>query len=143
MGMLLFGVFQFKGQATDLQQFLTSPDRSQAIANYLKQQYESDPSLRIFCDHPEVRVVSGIPRGHFYDSFRAPKDNKGFIAYLRANGIKFLVIPKEQETSTPSQLFPNLVKENADAFEGIIPAPDDQRDDSLYKVLPEKPAPSG
>lgn len=140
---LLYGVFQFKDQAIDLQLFLAAPDRSQAIANYLKQQYAADPSLRIFCDHPQVRVVSGIPRGQFYDSFNAPKDRAGFIAYLRANDIRFLVIPKEQETSTPSQLFPNLVKESGDALEGIIPAPDDQRDDSLYRVRSEKPAPSG
>ena len=140
---LLYGGFQFKSQAMDLERFLSAPDRSQAIAKYLKLQYAADPSLKVFCDHPEVRVVSGIPRGQFYDSFDAPKDRKGFIAYLQANGIKFLVIPKENETSTPSQLFPNLVKENGDVFEGIIPAPDDQRADSLYKVRAEKPAPPG
>lgn len=140
---LLYGVFQFKDQAIDLQLFLAAPDRSQAIAVYLKQQYAADPSLRVFCDSPEVRVVSGIPRGQFYDSFRAPKDRAGFIAYLRANGISFLVIPKEHETSTPSQLFPNLVKESGDVFEGVIPAPDDQRADSLYKVRLENLLPSG
>ena len=111
---LLYGAFQFKDQAIDLQLFLAAPNRSQAIAVYLKQQYAAEPSLKVFCDSPEVRVVSGIPRGQFYDSFRAPKDGDGFVAFLRANGIKFLVIPNKEETSTPSQLFPNLVKENGD-----------------------------
>ncbi|MFS8085318.1 MAG: hypothetical protein ACMG6H_06785 [Acidobacteriota bacterium] len=138
---LLFGLTQYKIQALDVEQFLKSPDRSQAIGNYLKQQYAADPSVKVFCDHPEIRVVSGIPRGQFYDSFNAPKDTPGFITYLRANGIKFLVIPKENETSTPSQLFPGLVKENGDVFEGVIPAPDDQRTDSLYKVRSEKSPP--
>lgn len=131
---LLYGVFQFQDQAIHFREFLNAPDRSQAIGNYLKEQYAADPSLKIFCDSPEVRVVSGIPREQFYDSFKAPKDKAGFIAYLQAKGIRFLVIPKEHETSTPSQLFPNLVKESGDTFEGVIPAPDDQRADSLYKV---------
>lgn len=140
---LLFGASQFKDQAFDIRQFLVSPDRSQAIGDYLKQQYAADPSLKVFCDHPEVRVVSGIPRQQFYDSFNAPKDMDGFVGYLRANGIKFLVIPKEHETSTPSQLFPNLVKENGDLFEGVIPAPDDRRTDSLYRVRADKSSPPG
>lgn len=141
---LVVGAVQFKSQAFDLRYFLTSPDRSQAIAYYLKQEYRADPSIKVFCDHPQIRVVSGIPREQFYDSFRVPKapnDKEGFINFLKANGIKYLVIPKEHETSTPSQLFPGLVKDTGDLLEGVIAAPDDQRVDSLYRVRGESPAP--
>jgi len=140
---LVYGFVQFKTQAVDLKQFLAVEDRSRTIANYLKQEYASDRSIKIFCDHTEVRVISGIPREQFYDSWNAPKDREGFLGYLRTKGIKFLVIPKESETSTPSQLFPNLVKETGDLFEGVIPAPDDRRTDSLYRVRAERlPPPS-
>ena len=137
---ILAGVFQFKTQAMDLQQFLAAPDRSQAIGNYLKQQYAAEPAIKIFCDSPEVRIISGIPGEHFYHSFSdgVPSDREGFIRFLLTNRIEFLVIPKEHETSTPSQLFPSLVKESGDVLEGVIPAPDGQRADSLYRVRAEK-----
>jgi hypothetical protein len=135
---MVVGAFQVKTQAEDLVRFVSQTDRSEEIANYLKKEYASDPSIKIFCDHPEVRVNSGIPREQFYDSFHAPTDQKGFIGYLLANGVKFLVIPQESETSTPSQLFPSLVKETGDLFEGVIPAPDERRADSLYRVRAEK-----
>jgi hypothetical protein len=141
---LVAGVVQFKTQAQDLARFLGTPDRSQAIANYLRQEYLSDPSIKVFCDHPEVRVVSGIPRAQFYDSFgNTPKDRKRFLEFLRTNGIKFLVVPEESETSTPRQLFPNLVKEPVAAFEDMIPAADDRPVDSLYRVRVEKLPPTG
>ncbi|HXM34477.1 MAG TPA: hypothetical protein VN920_04785, partial [Pyrinomonadaceae bacterium] len=143
--LLFVGVVQFQTQAADLARFLGTPDRSQAIAKYLKQEYTSDPSIKIFCDHPEVRVVSGIPREQFYDSFfgDVPRDREGFLEYLRTKDIKFLVIPEESETSTPRQLFPNLVKEPVAAFEDIIPAADDRPVDSLYRVRVEKLPPPG
>lgn len=136
--LLVYGFVQFKTQAVDIKQFLAVEDRSRTIANYLKQEYASDRSIKIFCDLTEVRVISGIPREQFYDSWNAPKDREGFLGYLRTKGIKFLVIPKESETSTPSQLFPSLVKETGGVLEGVIPAPDDRRDDSLYRVRTEK-----
>jgi hypothetical protein len=140
---IVVGIFQVKTQTQDLARFLSQTDRSEAIANYLKKEYALDASIRIFCDHPEVRVNSGIPREQFYDSFHAPTDQEGFVGYLRANGVRFLVIPKESETSTPSQLFPSLVKETGDLFEGVIPAPDERRADSLYRLRAEKPPPPG
>lgn len=136
---IVVGIFQVKTQAEDLARFVSQKDRSEEIANYLKKEYASDPSIKIFCDHPEVRVNSGVPREQFYDSFHAPTDQEGFIGYLRTNGVKFLVIPQESEASTPSQLFPGLVKETGDLFEGVIPAPDERRTDSLYRVRAEQP----
>ena len=135
---LAAGAVQFKSQAVDISRFLAHEERSQAIANYLRREYASDRSVRIFCDHPEVRVNSGIPGEQFYNSFSlgAPKDKDGFLGYLRVNRIKFLVIPQEFEISTPSQLFPELVKEPG-FFEGVIPAPDDQRADCLYRIRTE------
>jgi len=137
---LMAGVVQFKIQADDLVRFIRTPDQSQAIASYLKQEYLSDPSIKIFCDQIEVRVSSGIPREQFYDSWNAPKDREGFLRFLRAKGIKFLVIPYESEQSTARQLFPNLSKEPVAAFEDLMPA-NDSTLDSLYRVRDEKPPP--
>ena len=141
---LVVGAVQFKNQATDLAHFLRTPDRAQEIASYLSQEYGSDPSIRIFCDSPEVRVRSGIPGANFYHSFfdGVPNDREGFVGFLRTKGIKFLVIPEEDETSTPSQLFPpGRVKETG-VFEAVIPPPDERRADSLYRVRDEK-SPAG
>jgi hypothetical protein len=141
---LVVGAVQFKNQATDLAHFLGSPDRAQAIASYLSKEYKSDPSIRIFCDSPEVRVRSGIPGDHFYHSFfdGVPKDREGFVSFLRTKGIKFLMIPEEDETSTPSQLFPPGRVKDAGVFEDVIPPPDERRADSLYRVRDVK-SPAG
>jgi hypothetical protein len=141
---LVVGALQFKDQATDLAHFLRTPDRAQAIASYLSQEYATDPSIRIFCDSPEVRVRSGIPGDHFYHSFfdGVPNDREGFVGFLRTRGIKFLVIPEEDETSTPSRLFPPGRVKDAGVFEDVIPQPDERRADSLYRVRDVK-SPSG
>jgi hypothetical protein len=137
--LVVFAV-QFKAQAEHLTRFVTQTTRPETIANYLKQEYASDQSIRIFCDSPEVRIISGIPGEHYYHSFSegVPKDRASFIEFLRKNSIKFLVIPEESETSTPSQLYPGLVKETGGIFEDVIPPPNDQRADSLYRVRADK-----
>src|SRR5262249_22872110 len=137
---LAAGAAHFKSQAVDLVRFEQDRDRSQIIANYLKEAYAADRSIKIFCDHPEVRVISGIPLNRFYNSFGAPRDREGFRQFLRTNRISFLVIPQEPEISTPSQLFPEIIREPG-LFEGVIPAPDEQRADSLYRIRYEAPAP--
>jgi len=140
---LVAGANQFKIQGEDLKGFASTTARSQTIANYLKQEYAKDPSLKVFCDHTEVRVISGIPRDQFFDSWEAPKDREGFVRYLRWKGIKYLVIPEESETSIPSQLFPGLIKDSGGAFEAVIPPPEGTRLDSLYRVRPEGTTPPG
>ena len=138
---LVIGLVQFGIQAADFAKFVIRKPRNEIIANYLRHEYASDPTIKIFCDSPEVRVISGIPREQLFDSFAAPRDKAGFIGFLQTKGIKFLVIPEEAETSTPSQLFPGLVKESGNLLEGVIPAPDDKRTDSLYRVRTEQPPP--
>ncbi len=132
---IVIGLLQVKTQTEDFGRFVTQKTRSLTIANVLKQEYAADPTIKIFCDSPEMRIISGIPGDHFYHSFfdGVPKDREGFVGFLRAKGIKLLVIPEENETSTPSQLFPGLVKDTA-VFEGVVPAPDDRHIDSLYRV---------
>jgi hypothetical protein len=134
------GFAQFNTQAVDLARYIWTPDRSQTIASYLHKEYVANPSVRIFCDHPEVRISSGIPREQFYDSFQGttPKDRKAFLEFLRANDIKFLVIPWESETSTARQLFPNLTKDPVAGFEDVIPVASDGSFDSLYRVRTDK-----
>jgi hypothetical protein len=141
---LVFGVFQLKTQTEDLARFVTQKTRPETIANYLSQAYATDSSIKIFCDSPEVRVMSGIPGEHFYHSFfdNVPKDAPGFVGFLRRNGIQFLVIPEEDETSIPSQLFPPGSVRGTGAFDDVIPPPDNRRADSLYRVRDVKPPPS-
>ncbi len=140
---MLIGFVQLKTQVEDLARFVTQKTRPEAIANYLKQAYAADPSIKVFCDSPEVRVMSGIPGDHFYHSFfdGVPKDREGFVGFLRTKGIKFLMIPEEDETSTPSQLFPPGRARDAAVFEDVIPPPDDRRADSLYRVRDVKSPP--
>jgi hypothetical protein len=142
---MLIGFVQLKTQVEDLARFLTQKTRPEIIANYLRQEYAADPSIRVFCDSPEVRVMSGIPGDHFYHSFfdGVPKDREGFVGFLRTKGIKFLMIPEEDETSMPSQLFPPGRVRDTGVFEDVIPPPDDRRADSLYRVRSEKIAPPG
>src|SRR5258708_1552148 len=137
---LVIFALQFKTQADDLTRFVTQKTRPETIANYLKQEYAADPSIKIFCDSPEIRIISGIPGDHYYHSFSEglSKDREGFLGFLRKNGITFLVIPEESETSTPSQLFPGLITETGGIFEDLIPPPDDRRADSLYRVRADK-----
>jgi hypothetical protein len=137
---LVVFALQFKTQAEHLTRFITQTTRPETIANYLKKEYASDPSIKIFCDSPEVRIISGIPGEHYYHSFSegVPKDRDGFLGFLRKNGIKFLVIPEESETSTPSQLYPGLVKDTGGIFEDVIPPPDNRRADSLYRLRADK-----
>ena len=136
---LLVGFVQIKTQVEDLARFVTQKTRPEAIASYLRQKYLAEPSIRVFCDSPEVRIMSGIPGDHFYHSFfdNVPKDREGFIGFLRRNGIEFLVIPEEDETSTPSQLFPPGRAGDTGAFEVVIPPPEGRRADSLYRVRVE------
>ena len=140
---IVMGLLQVKTQTEDLARFVRQKTRPETIANVLRQEYAADPTIKIFCDSPEVRIISRIPGDHFYHSFfdNVPKDREGFIGFLRAKGIKFLVIPEETETSTPSQLFPPGSVRSTGAFEDVIPPPDDRRADSLYRVREVKSPP--
>ncbi|MEK6333577.1 MAG: hypothetical protein AABM67_01430 [Acidobacteriota bacterium] len=142
---LVLGLLQFRTQGEDLARFVTQKTRPEIIANYLRQEYVADPSIKIFCDSPEVRIISGIPGEHYYHSFSegVPRDREGFVGFLRQNGITLLVIPEETETSTPSQLYPGLVKETGGIFESIVPPPDDRRADSLYRLRANTSSPAG
>lgn len=138
---LVCGVVQYRTQAIHLSQFEKGEERARTIANYLKQQYAADQSIRIFCDDTAVRVISEIPRAQFYDSFAAPRNREGFVGFLRANGVRFMVVPPEAETSTPGQLFPNLVNDSGDAFEAVMTSPPERREDSLYRVRTKEASP--
>ena len=142
---LVLGLLQFRTQGEDLARFVTQKTRPEIIANYLRQEYASDPSIKIFCDSPEVRIISGIPGDHYYHSFSVgvPTDREGFLGFLRKNGITFLVIPEESETSTPSQLYPGLVTDTGGILEGLILPPDNRRADSLYRLRANTPSPPG
>ena len=82
--------------------------RAQRIAaEYLQNNFDQNSAARIFCDEGTVQVLSGIPIDRFVTSSDAPRDQEGFVAFLRNRNVRYVVITK-QPGSTPRILFPEL-----------------------------------
>jgi hypothetical protein len=76
-----------------------------AAADYLRDHYDPKSDARIFCDEGTVKVMSGIPAERFLTSADAPRDADGFLAFLKAQNVEWLVVVKKDD-STPSRGFP-------------------------------------
>jgi hypothetical protein len=76
-----------------------------AAADYLRDHFDPKSDARIFCDEGTVTVMSGIPAEKFVTSAAAPRDTAGFLEFLKAQNVEWLVVVKKDE-STPSALFP-------------------------------------
>ena len=76
-------------------------------AEYLQNHFDRNSVARIFCDEGTVQVLSGIPLDRFVTSSEAPRDQEGFVAFLRNRNVRYVVIAK-QPGSTPRILFPEL-----------------------------------
>lgn len=82
--------------------------RAQRVAaEYLQNHFDRNSGARIFCDEGTVQVLSGIPLDGFVTSSEAPRDQEGFVAFLRNRNVGYVVIAK-QPGSTPRILFPEL-----------------------------------
>jgi hypothetical protein len=76
-----------------------------AAADYLRNHFDSNSDARIFCDEGTVTVMSGIPAEKFLTSADAPKDRDGFLTFLKARNVEWLVVVKKDD-STPAKQFP-------------------------------------
>ena len=75
-----------------------------AVADYLRDHFDSKSPAKVFCDDGAVRVLSGVPENRFIDSTIAPKDRESFLRFLDETGVDYLIVI-ETERSTPFELF--------------------------------------
>lgn len=94
---------QFAGAVGTINQY-----RAQRVAaEYLQNHFDRDSDARIFCDEGTVQVLSGIPLERFITSSEAPRDQEGFITFLRNRNVRYVVVA-HQPGSTPRIIFPEL-----------------------------------
>jgi hypothetical protein len=94
---------QFAGAVGTINQYYVQ----RAAGEYLHDHFDPHSSSRIFCDEGSVRVFSGIPEERFVTSADVPRDREGFLSYLKANEVEYLVFVAHQPT-TPNRVFNNL-----------------------------------
>lgn len=94
---------QFAGAVGTIKQYHVQ----RAAAEYLHDHFDPRSGARVFCDEGSVRVFSGIPEERFVTSAEAPRDREGFLSYLKANQVEYLVFVANQPT-TPNRLFSDL-----------------------------------
>ena len=78
-----------------------------AVADYLRNHFDSHRGTRIFCDEGTVQALSAIPADRFLTSSDAPKDADHFVEFLTEKNVEFLVFANSP-SSTPRKLFPEL-----------------------------------
>ena len=76
------------------------------VADYLRDHFQPNEGTRIFCDEGTVRTLSGIAPERFLTSSDAPRDREGFLTFLKAQNVAWVVVVKKQD-STPSKEFPS------------------------------------
>ena len=98
----------------------TSAER--AVADYLRDHFDARSDNHIFCDEGTVAVMSGIPAEKFLNSLAAPRDREGFLNYLKAQNVEYLVLVSNQD-STRARPFPDRdYGDRIDPFEPVIHA---------------------
>ena len=94
-------------QAVALAGSLNQMSVQRAVADYLRDHYQSASNTRILCDEGTVIVMSGIPPEKFVSSSDAPNDREGFVAFLKEKNAEYLVVVIDQD-SNMKRLFPDL-----------------------------------
>ena len=94
-----------------------------AVADYLRDHYQTSAGTRIFSDEGTVTVLSGIAEQTFFTSSDAPKDRESFLAFLKEKNVEYLVFIKKGD-STPAKLFPEL--EHGDGIGTFVPVMNSQ-----------------
>ena len=107
---------QFVGAVGTLNQY----HAQRAVADYLRDHFDTRSRARIFCDDRNVRVLSGIPEEQFVTSANAPRDREAFLTFLDQNNVEYLIVI-ETERSRPFELFPwSEYNERIGSFESIM-----------------------
>jgi hypothetical protein len=76
-----------------------------AVADYLRDHFDSNGRTRIFCDDGTVQALSGIAAEKFLSSVDAPRERETFHAFLNERDVELLVVV-QKKGSTPARLFP-------------------------------------
>jgi dolichyl-phosphate-mannose-protein mannosyltransferase len=87
-----------------------------AVADYLRDHFDSKSNTRIFCDDGTVQVLTGIPAEKFVTSAEAPKDRQQFLSFLDRENVEYLVVIDDQN-STPYRVIPELGSDYGGLFE--------------------------
>jgi hypothetical protein len=99
---------------------LNQTSAQRAVADYLQTHVDPNSNAFIFSDEGTVSVMSGIPEERFLTSSDVPKDRTGFLAFLKAKNVEYLVFVSKRD-STPAKLFPELHDGNlVEPFEPVM-----------------------
>jgi hypothetical protein len=90
-----------------------------AVADYLRDHFDSNGRARIFCDDGTVQVLSGIASERFVSSADAPKNREALVAFLNEREFEYLVIVKSED-STLSPLFSRSDRVEIRPYESIM-----------------------
>jgi hypothetical protein len=88
-----------------------------AIADYLRDHFDSKSDARVFCDDGTVRVLSGIPEGRFLSSSQVP-DPADFAAALHKSAVQYVVLANSQGAN-PATTFQAGQTPNLELFKPV------------------------
>jgi len=81
----------FCAQVVEVVRLTTRTDADQVAAQFLREKYAADQSLRVYCDEPAIRVLSGIPLERFVNQYNSPPDKQAFLDSLAARHVRYLI----------------------------------------------------
>jgi hypothetical protein len=88
-----------------------------AVADYLRDHFNSNSEDRIFCDEGTVRILSGIPANRFITSTQAPGDNPTVESIVKTSQVEYLVV-----ADVPGSTLAKLMRRGeAPSFAGFAP----------------------
>jgi Dolichyl-phosphate-mannose-protein mannosyltransferase len=134
---ILFAI-QFCAQLVDVTRIVIKSDANVIAAEFLEEQRQGDPTMKIYCEDGAIRVLSGIPLEEFRDQYNSPADEKAFLQSLKANQVRFLVYK-----DLPGTRLPELIskirsgRRSTDIMlEEVVPAPRRKTRDKviIYRV---------
>ncbi len=81
---------------------LNQTSAQRAVGDYLHAHFNPNSNTTIFSDEGTATVMSGIPEEKFLTSSDAPRDRAGFLAFLKAKHVEYLVfVSKVDSTFEP------------------------------------------
>ena len=135
-------------QVLVLVRLATRTNANQIAAQFLKEKYAVDKSLKVYCDDPAIRVLSGIPLEDFVDQYNSPRDKQAFLETLSERHVRYLVYK-----DSPGSQLGVMVREIENSrgqvtLEKVVPKPGEKlsegmqvyRIDDLQIMAKQKPA---
>lgn len=85
----------FCAQVVEVVYLETRTNSQQTTALLLSEKYQADKSLRVYCDDPAIRVLSGIPLEDFVNQYSSRSEKKAFLDSIN-EGARYLVYTDER-----------------------------------------------